>query len=406
MDTGDCIRQNFWGAKISKKLSNRIAASAFFFLFGIGFSCWATRIADIKNTLGLSDAELGGLLFTIPVGQFCAIPFSGYLVSKFGSRNILTFSILYYPLALMSLGLASEVWQLRIGLFFFGIACNLCNISINTQAVGVEKIYKRSIMATFHGVWSLAGFLGGLASTQIVKWGATPFQHFSMMGILAVLTLFFMRPHLLPSDAKSLESGAPKSDSEKEPVLQKFKFIFDKYIVILGFIAFGSMSCEGTMFDWSVIYFQDVVKADASHIRYGFICFMSMMASGRFMADKFVMKFGAIRVVQASGILIASGLFIAVLVPSVIVSALGFALVGLGVSSIVPLCYSLAGKSKNLPTGIALTGVSSIGFLGFLMGPPLIGYVSEAFGLRSAFALILLVGLSVAFLAPRLKESE
>ena len=226
------------------------------------------------------------------------------------------------------------------------------------------------------------------------------------MGVLAVLALFFMRPHLLPSDAKSLESGAPKSNSKKEPVWQKFKFIFDKYIVMLGFIAFGSMSCEGTMFDWSVIYFQDVVGADAGHIRYGFICFMSMMATGRFMADKFVMKFGAIRVVQASGMLIASGLFIAVSLPGVFVSAIGFALVGLGVSSIIPLCYSLAGRSKNLPTGIALTGVSSIGFLGFLMGPPLIGYVSEAFGLRTAFAVILFVGLSVAFLAPRLKESE
>ena len=109
----DCIRQNFWGAKISKKLSNRIAASVFFFLFGIGFSCWATRIADIKNALGLSDAELGGLLFTIPVGQFCAIPFSGYLVSKFGSRNILTFAILYYPLALMSLGLRRKYGSLE-----------------------------------------------------------------------------------------------------------------------------------------------------------------------------------------------------------------------------------------------------------------------------------------------------
>ena len=130
------------------------------------------------------------------------------------------------------------------------------------------------------------------------------------------------------------------------------------------------------------------------------------MATGRFMADKFVMKFGAIRVVQASGMLIASGLFIAVSLPGVFVSAIGFALVGLGVSSIIPLCYSLAGRSKNLPTGIALTGVSSIGFLGFLMGPPLIGYVSEAFGLRTAFAVILFVGLSVAFLAPRLKESE
>ncbi|MBR4597862.1 MAG: MFS transporter [Opitutales bacterium] len=387
---------------LSRALCARIAAASFFFLFGIGFSCWATRIADIKNALFLSDAQLGGLLFTIPVGQFCAIPFSGYLVNKFGSRNVLTFAIIYYPLALMSLGLAESVGQLRIGLFFFGIACNLCNIAMNTQAVGVEKIYRRSIMASFHGIWSLAGFLGGLAAIQIVRWGATPFQHFCLMGVLSVATLVLMRPHLLESDAPKPPKSETDDDNNKS-LYKKFSFLFDGYIAILGFIAFCSMSCEGTMFDWSVIYFQDVVKADASLIRLGFICYMSMMATGRFLADRFVVKFGAIRVVQASGTLIAIGLFIAVFKPSIWASAAGFALVGLGVSSLVPLCYSLAGQSKRLAAGIALTGVSSIGFLGFLMGPPMIGYIADTFGLRFSFSIILFIGLAAAILAPRLK---
>ena len=390
------------GVCIPEMLCGRIAASAFFFLFGIGFSCWATRIADIKNALFLSDAQLGTLLFTIPIGQFCIIPFTGFLVDKFGSRNVLSVSILFYPLAMMSLGLADEVWQLRIGLFFFGVTCNLCNISMNTQAVGVERIYRRSIMASFHDIWSLAGFLGGLASMQIVKWGATPFQHFCLMGVLAVLTLVLMRPHLLKNDAPKPERPA-ENIAQKQPFYKKLSFLFDGYIATLGFIAFCCMSCEGTMFDWSVLYFQDVVKADPSRIRLGFICYMSMMATGRFLSDRFVIKFGAIRVVQVSGILIALGLFVAVFKPSIYASSAGFALVGLGVSSVVPLCYSLAGKSKRLATGIALTGVSSIGFLGFLMGPPMIGYVADAFGLRASFTIILFIGLTAAILAPRLK---
>ena len=395
-------RRKFLGVCIPEMLCGRIAASAFFFLFGIGFSCWATRIADIKNALFLSDAQLGTLLFTIPIGQFCIIPFTGFLVDKFGSRNVLSVSILFYPLAMMSLGLADEVWQLRIGLFFFGVTCNLCNISMNTQAVGVERIYRRSIMASFHGIWSLAGFLGGLASMQIVKWGATPFQHFCLMGVLAVLTLVLMRPHLLKNDAPKPERPA-ENIAQKQPFYKKLSFLFDGYIATLGFIAFCCMSCEGTMFDWSVLYFQDVVKADPSRIRLGFICYMSMMATGRFLSDRFVIKFGAIRVVQVSGILIALGLFVAVFKPSIYASSAGFALVGLGVSSVVPLCYSLAGKSKRLATGIALTGVSSIGFLGFLMGPPMIGYVADAFGLRASFTIILFIGLTAAILAPRLK---
>ena len=249
-------RRKFLGFYISNMLCGRIAASAFFFLFGVGFSCWATRIADIKNALCLSDAQLGTLLLTIPVGQFCVIPFTGFFVNKFGSRNVLSLAILFYPLTMMSLGLAATVWQLRIGLFFFGITCNLCNISMNTQAVGVEKIYRRSIMASFHGIWSLAGFLGGLASTQIVKWGATPFQHFCLMGVLAVLTLVLMRPHLLKSDAPKPERPAEslaENPPQKRPFYKKLSFLFDGYIITLGFIAFCCRTCEGTMFDWSVL---------------------------------------------------------------------------------------------------------------------------------------------------------
>ncbi|MBO6103193.1 MAG: MFS transporter [Opitutales bacterium] len=378
-----------------------MAASAFFFLLGFGFSCWATRISDIQLQFGLNDAELGSMLLLIPIGQFFTMPLSGFLVGKYGSKKVLALAGVVYPLSLIFLGLAAQIWQLYIGLFFFGVGGNLCNISMNTQAVAVEKYYGRSIMATFHGIWSLAGFAGTALSIFIVnELKLSPFEHFCLLGAAATFTLAFMRPFLVENDAEK-----PKPPRKTPFSLSAVKL--DKYIVTLGFIAFCCMACEGTMFDWSVIYFRDVVRAPQDMIRYGFVAFLCCMATGRFTADKLVTKFGHIAVVMASGMLIVSGLSIAVVFPKIAAGMAGFALVGFGVSSVVPICYSLAGRSRTMSTGKALTGVTSIGFLGFLLGPPVIGYISNAFGLRWSFALIALVGVNAVYLAPKLgKFSE
>lgn len=389
---------NFWGFNISQKLASRISVASFFFLLGIGFSCWASRISDVQLAFGLNDAQLGTLLLLIPIGQFCTMPVSGALVSKFGSKKILTLAAVLHPASLIAVGFASELWQLYIGLFFLGCSGNFCNISMNTQAVAVEKIYKRSIMASFHGIWSLAGFLGTALSIFIVnELGLTPLQHFMILGYVAIFLLIFTRKFLVANDAQK-----PKAPTEL-PV-KKYGIKFDKYIITLGFIAFCCMACEGTMFDWSVIYFRDIVKAPNDMIRYGFVSFLCCMATGRFTADYLVVKFGHIRIVIAGGLLIVSGLSLAVIFPYIIPSMIGFALVGFGVSSLVPICYSLAGRSRNIPVGKALTGVSSIGFFGFLFGPPVIGYISNEFGLRWSFALVAFVGVNAVYLAPRLKK--
>jgi MFS family permease len=157
------------------------------------------------------------------------------------------------------------------------------------------------------------------------------------------------------------------------------------------------------MFDWSGIYFKDVVKAPASLVILGYTSFMIMMATGRFMADGLVVRFGRKQLLQGSGILISSGLFLAVFLPAIVASTVAFMMVGLGVSSIVPSVYSAAGKQSSVAPGIALATVASVGFLGFLMGPPLIGYVSAAAGLRYSFALIGMLGICITFLVSKIK---
>jgi MFS family permease len=171
----------------------------------------------------------------------------------------------------------------------------------------------------------------------------------------------------------------------------------------LGIIGFCSMASEGAMFDWSGVYFKDVVNAPASLVILGYTSFMIMMASGRFLADFLITKIGRKRLMQISGVFISGGLFISVLFPYLVSSTLAFMLVGLGVSSIVPSVYSAAGKHTKIPPGIALATVSSVSFLGFLMGPPLIGYISEAAGLRYSFAVIGVFGMGITLLVSRVK---
>jgi hypothetical protein len=289
-----------------------------------------------------------------------------------------------------------EGWQLAIALFLFGLAGNLCNISINTQGVAAERLYERSIMASFHGGWSLAGFTGALIGLLMINLKVPPGWHFITV-ILIVWIIFRINHPFLIRGIIGLNKDEPKRKFFSKP---------DGILLQLGIIGFCSMASEGAMFDWSGVYFKDVVKAPASLVILGYTSFMIMMASGRFVADYFISKIGRKKLLQICGVMISTGLFISVLFPYLIPCTLAFMLVGLGVSSIVPTVYSAAGRHTKVPAGIALATVSSVSFLGFLMGPPLIGYISELAGLRYSFAVIGIFGLGITLLVSRIKALQ
>lgn len=369
--------------------ANRLAVASFFFIVGLSFASWASRIPDIKTLLHLSDAALGGVLFALPAGSMLSLPLAGWLVAKYGSKKIITIAATCYPLILIAIGTTVTVWELISVLFVFGLFGNLCNISINTQAVGVESLYGRSIMASFHGIWSLAGFTGAAIGTFLISKNISPFIHFCFICAGSLLLILTVQRFALTKDAG--HAGQP---------------IFarpDSGLLKLGLIAFSCMVCEGTMFDWSGVYFQKVVAAPKELTTLGYAAFMGTMAGGRFLGDRIVMRFGQQRVLQGSGIVITTGLLIAVLFPSIVPATIGFLLVGFGVSSVIPLVYSAAGRSKTLSPGLALAAVSTIGFLGFLLGPPIIGFIAQAFSLRWSFTLIAFLGFGTTVLATVMK---
>lgn len=375
----------------------RIAVSMFYFSMGLTFATWASRIPSIKETLGLTEADLGTILFAIPVGQLVMMPFSGKIVIRYGSRNVVTLGILFYILSMTTLGLATQVWQLMLSLFFFGIFSNLTNISVNTQGILIEGLYRRPIMSAFHGAWSLAGFTGALIGLGMVNLKWSPLYHFAAVAVLLYAAIFANFRYLVktkPAKPKKLEQ------EKKRSLLPKI----NPALAWLGVIGFCSMVSEGIMFDWSGVYFEDVIKAPKSLVIVGYASFMSMMAGGRFIGDKITQRFGRKRVLAFSGFLISGGMYIAVFFPYIIPAALGFMLVGLGVSTVVPGVYSLAGKTPGIEPSQALTAVSSISFLGFLLGPPVIGYIAHAVGLKMSFAIIGVFGVCIALFVNKIKE--
>jgi len=387
------IKKSFRNAKQSYLNRVRLATSLFFFGMGFCFATWASRIPDIKSMLQLSEAGLGTMLFVLPIGQLFAMPFSGSIVNKYGSRNIAILTLPLYALCLTILGLATVKWQLALGLFLFGFCGNFCNISVNTQGVYTQQLFSKPIIGSFHGSWSLAGFFGALTSLLMLALRLTPFQHFMIAFVFVLLIVLLNYKFIIKAKVKKKEEHA------------RYSFIKnpDVTLIWLGVVCFCGMASEGIMFDWSGVYFKEIIKAPGALVVLGYTTFMISMASGRFLSDILVRKYGTRKVLMISGILISTGLYSAVLFPYLIPCTIAFMMVGFGVSNVVPIIFSVAGNNDKVPTSIALTIVSSISFLGFLIGPPLIGFIAEVTSLKYSFVIVGVFGIFITVLVSRLK---
>lgn len=368
----------------------RFALSSFFFAHGMVFSSWASRIPSIKAFLDISEGQLGLLLLLMPLGQICTMPLAGKLVNRLGSKQIIQVGFLLYPLVLCIIGLTQSYTQLAICLFLFGVMGNFCNISINTQGIEVEAKAQKSLMSSFHGAWSISSFAGALLGLLLLSLGISTFIHFIMVYGIVLLVWFFNRNKLLDVRADVIQS--------KDSIFKQL----DKTLLQLGVIGFLSMAIEGAMFDWSGVYFQNIVLAPEHLVIVGYTSFVLMMSIGRFLGDSLVRKFGRKSVIQCSGMLMSFGLILSVIFPQLWICTFAFMLVGLGGSCSIPTVFGAAGKHTKVSASIALTLVSTISFLGFLMGPPLIGFIAEISDLRYSYLLFSCFGFIMFFMAGRM----
>jgi MFS family permease len=370
----------------------RVALGAMFFFMGLCFASWAARIPDIQSKFQLSEGQLGTILLCLPIGSMLGLPLAGWSVHKYGSRIVVLLGSFTYAITLPLIGLATTTWMIVPILVVFGLLGNIMNISLNTQALGLEDQMGKSILASFHGLWSMAGFTGAGIGAGLIFLDFSPAAHYGVITGISFVIVVASQKFILNDKRDSSDGGGL--------VLRKP----DDLLLRIGMIAFLGMMTEGCMFDWSGVYFKKIVLAEPGLVALGYVCFMGAMAFGRFITDKATHRFGRIPVLQASGIAIFSGLILSVLVPTVFTAAFGFLLVGLGVASIVPISYGIAGRSKMFAPSVALALVSTISFFGFLLGPPLIGFVADLFDLKVSFMLISINGLGILLLSSIRKQ--
>lgn len=359
------------------KSKQRVSLSIFFFLSGLCFSSWASRIPTIKTLLDINEAELGSLLFVMPISQIIGLPLSGWLVSKYDSRWPMLFAFIFHALFLVMIGFSESIVMLAFALFFFAFFMRIFNIAMNTQSITLQKKYNKKINGSFHGLWSMGGIAGVGFTTLMITFGISIKIHLIIIAGITLVSTFICFRHLLTEDrsptGNRLQLGKP-----------------DLQILLLGILIIFAAICEGGMFDWSGVYFKEVVGVEI--FTAGYLIFMTCMALSRFISDYIVSKIGMKSTYMFSSMMMTFGMILAVAFPNFWMAMIGFSLVGLGTAAIIPMTFLLAGTSEKYSPGMALSIIATYAMIGILIGPVLIGYLAHAFNLRVSFFFLAISG--------------
>ena len=366
----------------------RVTVSFYFLFCGLVFSTWAARIPDVKDRFSLNEAELGALLLMLPLGSVSALPVAGYIIDRLGSRLVTAVSAVLYAVSLWSLALAPTVAWLSVLLFAFGFIGDMLNISMNTQGLSVQTIMEKPILSGLHAMWSLGALAGVSLAGWVLKAGMGTASHFLSVCLpVALVSALFFIP-MVPDPGREVGS----------------RRIFvrpDRALLFLGLICFCNTLSEGAMADWSTLHYRNALGDGGGVSTAGYMAFTSAMTLGRLAGDGLIRRFGYRRMLMMNGLSIAAGMGVAVAWTDPAAVMAGFSLVGLGVSSVIPICYMIAGKSRTMAPAAALAAVSAIGFTGFLIGPPLIGFIAHEVTLRKALLLVAVMGLTVFAVSAR-----
>ena len=359
------------------KNRQRIFLSTFFFVSGVCFSSWASRIPTIKTFFGFNEAELGTILLFMPLSSLIGLPVSGWLVARYDSRIPMSFAFVVLALALVSIGFATTGFILITSLCVFAFSMRVLNISMNTQAIALQKLFDRKINGSFHGLWSTGGIVGVGFSTLMVALNVSIASHLLMVAAVTLVITLFSYRFLLQND---------RAKSGNKLILGKP----DPYIAYLGLLVFFAGICEGGMFDWSGIYFKEVVKVEI--FTWGYLTYMICMAISRFASDRFVEKIGMANTFVVSSGFIFFGILLAIIYPTFWPSMIGFCLTGFGTAAIIPMTFTLASGSRKYSPGMAISLIATYGIVGMFIGPPLVGYLAHAFNLRVSFLMFAFSG--------------
>jgi len=362
-------------------LINRIAVSTFFFVNGFLYANWTSRLPELQRFFGINNAELGSMLFCIALGSIVSMPFAGWLGSKFGSDIIVKVTALLFCVAIPLVAISQNEWIIRLCFFFLGAASGSMDVTMNGQAVLVERLWGRIIFSSFHAIFSIGMAIGAATGGVFSNFQVPLLSHLIIIGIVGVLLSLWASTKLIKDTPVVAEKVILEDKTDK--------FVALKAILPFGLIAFCCMTGEGAMVDWSAIFMNKVVGQSEVLSAWAFGTFGVAMTIGRVFGDYFTLKLGKKKLMLIDTLLSILGLGIALAFVSVWSTFLGFFLVGLGLSTIVPIVFSSAGNLRNISPSAGISMATSIGYTGFFIGPPTIGYLAEAFGLRVGLGFVL-----------------
>src|SRR5688572_9820174 len=381
--------------RVERPRAARVAVSALFFLNGALFATWVARIPSLQAQRGLSHSALGLALLAMAFGAVIAMPLAGRLISTHGSEKTCRVAALLYCAFLPLLAAVPGTHVFFASLVLFGAAHGALDVAMNAHAVAVEERYRVPIMASFHALFSTGGLAGAAAGGSLAALGLSSLVHFSICAVVFAATARAVSSRLLKTtDQMSHDRSHPRSQQSKQSFALRVPGL-----AALGVVAACIMMGEGAIADWGAVYLRSIRFTSESVAATGYAAFSVAMAAGRFGGDALTSRLGAVRVVRLGGMLAAIGLSFALLVPGTAATLLGLACVGLGFSGIVPLVFSAAGRTAGIEPGVALATVTTMGYAGFLIGPPLIGFASEWIGLPGALGLIVATSLLSVALA-------
>jgi MFS family permease len=366
----------------------RAAVTAIFLLNGLLYGAWAARIPAIRDRLALSDGELGLALACIPIGAIAAMPLAGAIAAHTGSRRATRGAFAVACLGTGVVALAPSLPALCALALLLGLGMGSLDVSMNIHGVAVERRYGRPILAGFHAAFSFGGLAGAGIGALVAAAAVDARVHLAVTAAVSAAIGLTWSRRFLP--------GAEDVTAHAEPVFTRPP----RRLWALGALAFACLLIEGASADWSGVYLRSELGTGPGVAALGFTAFSVTMTLGRVFGDRLVERLGSVRLVRAGGTLAACGFGLALLAGAPAAAVAGFACLGAGMSSIVPIVFRAAGHVPGIASGVALAAVSSIGYLGFVTGPPAIGGIAELVGLPGALGVLVALGAAVTALAP------
>ncbi len=370
----------------------RIAVKLLFFINGFVHANLAARFPRVQEIFSIDNGAFGLVLLSTSLGALLAMPFTGWLIIRNGSRRISIVAVFLYCLFVPLVPLMTGIFGLSLIFFVMGITAGMLDVSMNSQAVMVEQQYRKPIMTSFHALFSIGVVAGASCGALFVKLQTSLFVHLSVVVALGLAGATWARYHLI--------HDKPQKKVEEGPAFR----LPNAAMISIGVIAFCCMLGEGAMADWSTNFMEKIAGASKAMAPLGLSSFALAMTIGRFFGDSIRAKLGDRKLMVYLGLISSAGLAITLLFVHPYVALAGLFITGLGLSSIVPIAYSIAGNSKDLSPGVGLAMVTTVGYSGFLFGPPIIGFMADWQSLRLALGIVAILFVAMTILSARYKS--